>query len=186
MNKNWDFIQKLGLGALPILKLRKSLMDESKLTQNYLVLTIASCFLSTFGLLINSAAVIIGAMIVAPLMLPMRGFAFATLEGDLPLLKRSSIAVSMGTFLTVFCSYLIGVIVGLPEMGSEILSRTQPTLIDLLIAIIAGGISGYAKIRPEVGDAIPGTAIAVALVPPICVVGLAFSQGETKDENYVN
>ncbi|MGB5594203.1 MAG: DUF389 domain-containing protein [Crocosphaera sp.] len=53
-----------------------------------------------------------------------------------------------------------------------------PSLIDLLIAIVAGGISGYAKIRPSVGDAIPGTAIAVALMPPLCVFGLALSQGE--------
>lgn len=67
---------------------------------------------------------------------------------------------------------------GLPELGSEILARTQPTLIDLLIAIVAGGISGYSKIRPSIGDAIPGTAIAVALMPPLCVVGLLLSQGE--------
>ena len=178
MNKNWEFIQKLGLGARPILKLRKSLMQESLLTQNYLVLTVSSCFLATFGLLINSAAVIIGAMIIAPLMSPLRGFSFATLEGDWPLLKRSSIAIVTGTLLTIICSAIVGLIMGLPEMRSEILSRTQPTLIDLIIAIIAGGISGYAKIRPEVGDAIPGTAIAVALVPPICVLGLAISQGE--------
>ena len=177
---NWKFIQKLklGLGALPILKLRQSLMEESQLTQNYLVLTISSCFLSTFGLLINSAAVIIGAMIIAPLMSPLRGFSFATLEGDLPLLKRSSIAIIVGTSLTILGSALVGLIMGLPDMGSEILSRTQPTLIDLIIAVIAGGISGYAKIRPEIGDAIPGTAIAVALVPPICVLGLTISQGE--------
>ncbi len=178
MQKNWEFVRKFKLGVMPILKLRKSLMDDSKLTQNYLVLSVSSCLLASFGLLINSAAVIIGAMIVAPLMLPLRGLSFATLEGDLPLLKRSSLSIVIGTALIIFCSMMVGMVMGLPETGEEILSRTQPTVIDLLIAIIAGGISGYSKIRPGIGDAIPGTAIAVALVPPICVVGLAISQSE--------
>ena len=178
MQRSWQIVKQLGLGAIPILKLRESLIQESKLTQNYLVLTLGSCLLSTFGLIINSAAVIIGAMIIAPLMLPLRGFAFATLEGDIELLRRSFISVIFATFLSIFFSAIVGLIISLPEFGGEILSRTEPTLIDLLIAIVAGGISGYAKIRPSVGDAIPGTAIAVALMPPICVFGLALSQGE--------
>ncbi len=178
MQISWQMIKKLGLGSIPILKLRESLLEESQLTQNYLVLSLGSCLLSTFGLIINSAAVIIGAMIIAPLMLPLRGFAFATLEGDIELLRRSFISVIFATLLSVFCSSIVGLIISLPEFGGEILSRTQPTLIDLLIAIVAGGISGYAKIRPSVGDAIPGTAIAVALMPPICVFGLALSQRE--------
>ncbi|MDJ0729749.1 MAG: TIGR00341 family protein [Crocosphaera sp.] len=178
MKRSWQIVQKLGLGAIPILKLRESLIQESNLTQNYLVLTLGSCLLATFGLIINSAAVIIGAMIIAPLMLPLRGFAFATLEGDIELLRRSFFSIIFATFLSFFCSGIVGLIISLPEFGGEILSRTQPTLIDLLIAIVAGGISGYAKIQPSVGDAIPGTAIAVALMPPICVFGLALSQGE--------
>lgn len=178
MKRSWQFINNLGLGALPVLKLRQSLMQESQLSQNYLILTIGSCLLATFGLLIDSTSIIIGAMIIAPLMQPLRGFSFATLEGDWQLLQRSSVSIIIGTLLTVICSGLVGIIIGVPELGPEILSRTQPTLIDLLIAIIAGGVSGYAKIRPEVGDALPGTAIAVALVPPICVVGLALSQAE--------
>ena len=178
MKRSWEIVKQLGLGAIPILKLRESLLHESRLTQNYLFLSLGSCLLSTFGLLINSAAVIIGAMIIAPLMLPLRGFAFATLEGDIELLRRSFISVIFATFLSIFCSWIVGLIIALPEFGTEILSRTQPTLIDLSIAVVAGGISGYAKIRPSVGDAIPGTAIAVALMPPICVVGLALSQGE--------
>ncbi|MEA5533198.1 TIGR00341 family protein [Crocosphaera sp. XPORK-15E] len=178
MKRSWEIIKKMGLGAIPILQLRESLFQESKLTQNYLILSLGSCLIATLGLIINSAAVIIGAMIIAPLMLPLRGFSFATLEGDIELLRRSFNAIFIGTFLSIFCSWVVGLIVSIPEFGEEILSRTQPTLIDLLIAIFAGGISGYAKIRPSVGDAIPGTAIAVALMPPICVVGLALAQGE--------
>ncbi len=177
MRKTYKLIQDFGLDALPLLKLRESLLTEAKFTQNYLVLTVSSCLIATMGLLINSAAVIIGAMIIAPLMLPLRGLSFATLEGDLKLLRLSLISITGGTVMSVFFSSLVGSVINIPEFGSEILSRTEPTLIDLLIAIAAGGVSGYAKIRPQVGDALPGTAIAVALMPPICVVGIAISQG---------
>lgn len=178
MQKNWEIIKNWGFGAIPILKLRESLMKDSLFNKNYLILTLSSCLLATLGLIINSSAVIIGAMIIAPLMLPLRGISFATLEGDFLLLKRSFIAIISGTFLSIFCAFIVGITLIIPELNSEILARTEPTLIDLLIALIAGGISGYAKIRPEVGDAIPGTAIAVALMPPLCVVGLCLSQGK--------
>ncbi len=178
MWKIFKQIKDLGLGVIPILKLRESLLRDAKLTQNYLVLTLSSCIIATLGLLINSAAVIIGAMIIAPLILPLRGFPFATLEGDLKLLRVSFFSIFFGTFISIGFSCLVGVIVDLSNFGSEILSRTQPTLIDLLIAIVAGGVSSYAKIHPGIEDAIPGTAIAVALMPPLCVIGLAISQGQ--------
>jgi len=178
MNRFLKLLIRSGLGAISILKLRDSLCKDSRLTQNYLVLTLSSCAIATLGLVIDSSAVIIGAMIIAPLILPIRGFAFAALEGDRELLRMSAIAIAAGTMLAIACSWVVGQTINLPEFGSEILSRTQPTLIDLSIAIVAGGVSGYAKIRPAIGDAIPGTAIAVALMPPICVVGLALSQGE--------
>ena len=178
MLRTWRMFRNFGLDAIPILKLRESLIQDAKLTQNYLVLIFSSCLIATFGLLINSTAVIIGAMIIAPLMLPLRGLSFGTLEGDGQLLRSSFISIALGTLLGIACSCFVGIVIGVPEFGSEILARTQPTLIDLLIAVVAGGISGYAKIRPSIGDAIPGTAIAVALMPPLCVVGLSLSQGE--------
>lgn len=177
MAKTWQLLTNLGLKAIPILMIRESLIDESSLSLNYIVLIVSSCLIATFGLLTDSAAVIIGAMIIAPLMQPLRGLSFATLEGDAKLLRQSFTAIAVGTILALVCSTLVGAIIGLPEFGKEVLSRTEPTLIDLLIAIAAGGISGYSKIRPELGDAIPGTAISVALMPPICVIGLTLSQG---------
>ena len=172
-----DLIQSW-LNKVPILKLRASLLDDSQLTLNFLVLLTSSCLIATFGLIVNSNAVIIGAMIIAPLMQPLRGFAFAAIEGDQELLKSSSMSIMIGTLIGVLMSWLAGALMGIPEFGSEVLARTQPTLIDLMIAIVAGAVSSYAKIRPELGDALPGTAIAVALMPPLCVVGLTLSQGQ--------
>lgn len=166
------------LNTVPILKLRASLLEDSQLSINFLVLLTGSCLIATFGLIVNSAAVIIGAMLIAPLMQPLRGFAFASIEGDRELLKISTGSIVIGTLVGVTMSWLAGMLLGIPEFGSEVLARTQPTLIDLTIAVVAGAISSFAKVRPEIGDALPGTAIAVALMPPLCVVGLTLSQGQ--------
>lgn len=166
------------LDTVPILKLRASLLEDSQLSLNFLVLLTGSCLIATFGLIVNSTAVIIGAMLIAPLMQPLRGFAFASIEGDRELLRISTGSIAIGTLVGVTMSWLAGMILGIPEFGSEVLARTQPTLIDLTIAVVAGAISSFAKVRPEIGDALPGTAIAVALMPPLCVVGLTMSQGQ--------
>ncbi|MEG4491612.1 DUF389 domain-containing protein [Microcoleus sp. D3_18_C4] len=151
-------------------------MEESTLDINYLVLILGSCIIATFGLLSNSAAVIIGAMIIAPLMLPIRGLAFGAVEGNVLLFRKSLIALSVGTLLAIFLACFLGALIQIPDFGSEVLARSKPTLLDLGIAIAAGGISGYAKVQPKVSATLAGTAIAVALMPPICVIGLGLSQ----------
>ncbi|MEG3918802.1 DUF389 domain-containing protein [Microcoleus sp. T3_A4] len=151
-------------------------MEESTLDINYLVLILGSCIIATFGLLANSAAVIIGAMIIAPLMLPIRGLAFGAVEGNVILFRKGLIALAVGTVLAIFLACFLGALVQLPGYGSEVLARSKPTLLDLGIAIAAGGISGYAKVQPKVSATLAGTAIAVALMPPICVIGLGLSQ----------
>lgn len=158
-------------------QIRDSLLEDSHLNLNYMVLTVSACLIASFGLLSNSAAAIIGAMIIAPLMMPLRGLAFGALQGNALLFRHSLISLIVATGVGIFLSCFLGLIVDLPEFGSEVLARTQPNLIDLGIAVVAGGMSGFAKTRPKVGDAMAGTAIAVALMPPLCVVGLSLSQG---------
>lgn len=158
-------------------QIRENLLEDSQLSINFMILTVGSCLIATFGLVGNSTAVIIGAMIIAPLMLPLRGLAFGALEGDPDLFREALRAIVIATCLATLVSWLLGGLIGLPEFGSEVLSRTKPTLLDLGIAVAAGGISGFAKVRPKISDALAGTAISVALMPPICVVGLSLSQG---------
>lgn len=159
-------------------ELSLDLLAETRIDVPYLILVIGSCLIATLGLLSNSAAVIIGAMIVAPLMFPIRSLAFAALIGDTFLFKKSVLALLWGTFLALVISCLLGWMSGFAIFGSEIMARTQPNLLDLGIAISAGAIGGYAKIEPKVSGSIAGTAIAVALMPPVCVIGLGISQGE--------
>lgn len=157
--------------------IRRELIEESALDSTYLILIISSCIIATLGLLANSTAVIIGAMIVAPLMLPIRSLAFGALEGDLVLFRRGLIAVTVGTCLAVALALFLGSVVGLSTFGSEILARSKPNLLDLGIAIAAGSISGYAKVQPKISSSLAGTAIAVALMPPVCVIGLGLANG---------
>lgn len=167
-----------GINPNQMESLLQELNEESQLSTSYLVLIVSSCVIATLGLLSNSAAVIIGAMIIAPLMLPIRGLAFGALEGHVFLFRRGLFAVVVGSLLAVAISCGLGLLSGLPAFGSEVLSRSQPNLLDLGIAIAAGGVSGYAKVQPKVSGSLAGTAIAVALMPPICVIGLGASHGD--------
>lgn len=176
IRRRFNFLHKRRVAPHDLQSMHEGLLEESALERIYIILTVGSCIIATFGLLSNSAAVIIGAMIVAPLMLPIRGLAFGALEGNLRLFRTGLTSIIVGTLLAIAISWFIGMFVGLAEFGSEIFSRSRPTLLDLGIAIAAGGISGFAKVEPKISPTLAGTAIAVALMPPICVIGLGLSQ----------
>ncbi len=176
LRRRFQYFRRKGAEPAQLQQLQADLLTEATPDSSYLALVIGSCAIATFGLLANSAAVIIGAMIIAPLMLPIRGLAFGALQGDIPLFRRGMIALSIGTLLAVAIAFSLGKLVGIPSYGSEVLARSEPTLLDLGIAIVAGGISGYAKVQPKISGSLAGTAIAVALMPPICVIGLGLSQ----------
>ncbi|WP_069789584.1 DUF389 domain-containing protein [Cyanobacterium sp. IPPAS B-1200] len=165
------------VSATRIAKLHQELTSDSRWGVDYLLSTVASCLIASFGLLSNSTAVIIGAMIVAPLMLPLRGLAFSACEGDYKLFEKSILSLVGATILSLLLSWFIAVVVALPDVGSEIVARTEPTLIDLGIAISAGLISGFGKVRSGISETLAGTAIAVALMPPLCVVGISLAGG---------
>ncbi|MDA0265918.1 MAG: DUF389 domain-containing protein [Cyanobacteria bacterium] len=155
-----------------------SLQGESTLDLNFTVLIIGSCIIATFGLISNSTAVIIGAMLIAPLMLPIRGIAFGILEAEGELIREGFKALGIGTAIAILLSTGLGISTGIvAPYGSEILARSQPTLLDLGIAIAAGALAGFAKIEAKLSSSLAGTAIAVALMPPLCVVGLWLAKG---------
>ncbi len=159
-------------------ELHENLQRESRVDSSYLILIFASCAIASFGLLSNSAAVIIGAMIIAPLMLPIRGLAFGASEGNAYLFRTASFAVGMGSAIAIVLAWLIGLLSGISSYESEILTRSQPNLLDLGIAIVAGFISGYGKVEPKIENSLAGTAISVALMPPLCVIGLGLAHAD--------
>jgi len=137
----------------------------------------ASGVIATFGLLSNSAAVIIGAMIVAPLMNPIISLSFGSIEMNRVLVLRSLLTIVVGTNVIITMSFFVSEIIGWKLAGSELIARMSPSLLDLGIAVAAGAAAAFAYTRPSVSSALAGIAIAVALVPPLCTVGIALSLG---------
>jgi len=162
---------------MPVAAINRELWRAAVPSVSFCVLSMLSCAISTFGLLAGSTATVIGAMIVAPLMGPVIAMAYAVAVANRRLLRRSALTVTCGILMTVLISWAIATMTGLETMNPEILSRTQPTLLDLGVAFAAGAAGAFANSRRQIADALPGVAIAVALVPPLSVVGICFAQG---------
>ena len=174
-NGDWHWIKEK---ATPLASLNRTLWRLSVPSFSFHFMLVLSAIISTLGLLANSVAIIIGAMIIAPLMGPIIGMAFSIAMGNRKLLRRSSFTLLKGVALTVVASWLTASIIGLETMESEILSRTNPTLLDFGIAMAAGLAGAFTQTRRSIADAIPGVAIAVALVPPLSVIGIGLRLGE--------
>ena len=140
-----------------------------------------STAIAAFGIQTDSTAVVIGAMLVAPLMTPILATSASLLLGRPARVASSLALVGLGVVIGIGVAFLIARYApGLVDVteNSQVTSRTAPTLLDLMIALAAGGAGGYAVSRPDVSDSLPGVAIAVALVPPLAVVGITLSAGE--------
>ncbi|MFE4105222.1 DUF389 domain-containing protein [Almyronema epifaneia] len=160
---------------LPVASLNRDLWRWAEPSVNYYMLMFLSGVIATLGLLANSSATIIGAMIVAPLMGPIIAMAFAVAMGNRRLLKRASFSMVTGVLLNVATAALITFVLGIDTLTAEVQVRMQPTLIDLGVALAAGAAGAYAKARKHISDALPGVAIAVALVPPLSVIGIGIA-----------
>ena len=164
---------------MPLKLLNRNLWRVAEPSSSYYIMLFISGVIAALGLLAGSAAAIIGAMIVAPLMGPIVGMAFAITVGNRRLLKRSGTAVLTGSLMTIGTAYLICSVVGISSLNPEILQRTQPTLIDLVIGLAAGSAGSFAQTRRDIAAALPGVAIAVALVPPLSVIGIGLALGSS-------
>jgi len=146
-------------------------------------LLVLAASIATFGLLGDSVAVIIGAMIVAPLMLPIMGLAFSVSIGD----QSKIISTMLVSFAGIIMAIAVGFFLTLPiaqvtqpEAIQQIMIRTSPHLLDLMAALATGFAGAFALSRRDVSDTLPGVAIAVSLVPPLANVGILLALGEPK------
>ena len=162
---------------VPPQELRQSRINSSKPSLGFFVLLICSAVIATLGLISNSTAVVIGAMIVAPLMDPILSLAFGLTISDTRLVKRSAITVVIGVLTVVGTAWVLASVFGASEVNREMTSRTAPNLIDLVIAVAAAVAGAFTLSRDRLSNSIAGVAIAVALVPPLCVTGIGLSLG---------
>lgn len=145
---------------------------------DFMLLIALSTTIAGLGLLQNSPAVVIGAMLVAPLMTPLLGAGLALVQGNLPLLLRATQAILLGFLSALGIGLLLGWTVPLGGLTPELLARGGPTVLDLIIGFLSGFAAAYCSGRPNLSAALPGVAIAAALVPPIATTGISISLGE--------
>lgn len=133
--------------------------------------------IASVGLNVNSTAVIIGAMLISPLMGPIVAAGFALATNDLRLLRQSARTLLLAVLVAVAASTLYFALSPLADAQSELLARTRPTLYDVLIALFGGAAGAVAVTRQgQKGNAVPGVAIATALIPPLCTAGYGLAQ----------
>ncbi len=159
------------------------LRDSSDPDFDFFLLVVLSSIIATSGLLTNSPAVIIGAMLVAPLMSPILGLGLASLTGNATFFRNAGISLARGAVIAILIATILTLVnrflpfLPLQELPSEVLARTRPTPIDLTIALAGGMAAAFALAMPSISAALPGVAIATALMPPLCTIGVGIAMG---------
>ena len=150
--------------------------------ERFTILLLLSTIIATYGVIGDSTATVIGAMIIAPLMRPIMATAAGLVMGDMKRAGRSFLVVVAGVAGVIGLTWLLTEITIMRaisfETNSQITGRISPRLIDLYAALAAGAAGAFALSRDDVADSLPGVAIAISLVPPLCVVGIGLAEGE--------
>jgi len=147
---------------------------------NYWIELLLAAGIATSGLILNSPAVIIGAMLISPLMSPIIAVALALAAADVYLAVRAAVNLLASISGSILVSALITWVLPFHSPTSEILARTHPSLLDLGVAVFSGTAGALLLIRGGGGGgltAMPGVAIAVSLIPPLCTVGFGLGAG---------
>ncbi len=151
---------------------------RGRMQSKFWILLLLSAVIATAGVVADSTATVIGAMIVAPLMTPILGTALAVVLADRRHVLRSVGLVIGGALVVIAIGFLIGLIdapLDAFAANGQVAGRISPKLIDLLAALATGTVGAFALVRSDISDTLPGVAIAISLVPPLAVVGLLLS-----------
>jgi len=148
------------------------LRENAQTHSSFISLMMLSSLVASLGLFLSSPAVIIGAMVLAPLMLPIVSLSMALLRNDQTLLKQSLTTIAIGVGLAMGMAAMLALIIPITRVTPEMTARLHPNLLDLGVAIFSGMAGAYAHVRESIMKSMPGVAIAVALVPPLCVAGI--------------
>ncbi len=166
---------------LEIQSARAEIADNARFDKAFIIMNALSAIIASYALLADSVAGVIGAMLVAMLLSPIAGVSLSLVDGDHGLLRRSLFSLGGGVGIVLVCALIIGLLHADMPASKEMLARTQPNYLDLMIALAGGAAGAYAVITPRVVNAIVGVAIATALVPPLCTGTLFAARGEWDD-----
>jgi uncharacterized hydrophobic protein (TIGR00271 family) len=177
----WPWWQKLRSWLNPTVtqfegeELERDAEESSYSSLDFLVLIIISAVLAAFGLILNSNAVIIGAMLVAPLMTPLIALATGLVIGKYRIMQHAAFTLLQAIFASLLVALLVGWFSATSIVTAEMAGRGNVTFLDMGVALASGIIGAYAKTRKDIPSALAGVAIAAALMPPLVTVGLAVS-----------
>ena len=159
------------------------LMDRGNVRDKYsrfILMLALSAIIATGGIVEDSTAVVVGAMIIAPLMTPMLATALSTITGDGRNALRSLLITLTGAAFVVALAVLVTLLApgGLQLAGNaQVAARTAPRVLDLVVALAAGVAGALAVVRKDVPEVLPGVAVSISVVPPLCVAGTALAMG---------
>ena len=156
-------------------KVYEQIKEEALGDIDFWTLTVLSGIIVTLGLIVNSATVIIGGMLLAPLFWPVLAIAIATVRGYTKLFESGMFTLAKASVVILIVSFILGLFSPFTSFGNEILLRTQPTIFELFIALAVGFVGAFVVVWPGLTSAIAGVAIAVALVPPLATVGIGLA-----------
>lgn len=157
--------------------------ERNRRLSRYWFLLVLSTVIASAGVVNDSTATVIGAMIVAPLMTPILGIVLAVVLADAGNLRRCLLLLIAGAAAVVGLSWLLGLFVSFPVVAAtngQVAARVTPGIVDLVAALATGAVGSVALARSDISDTLPGVAIAISLVPPLAVVGLALESGSPR------
>lgn len=147
-------------------------------SQDFFLMIILSILTATFGLLQNSSAIIIGSMLIAPILYPVLSLSLGIIMSDYKVISRSFWTLIKSVVLGVAFANMATLLFSSQFDGitQEILSRAEPNLVSVVVAIIAGIAASFALVKPQLNETLPGIAISVSMIPPIAVIGIGIAQ----------
>jgi uncharacterized hydrophobic protein (TIGR00271 family) len=157
---------------------RLEIATNAQFDSAFIIMNALAAIIASYALLADSGSGVIGAMLVAMLLSPIAGISLALVDGDSTLFKQSFLSLSGGIGIVLLCALLIGWLHTDIPAGKELMARTRPNYMDLMIALAGGAVGAYAVISPRIVNAVVGVAIATALVPPLCSGTIFAARGE--------
>lgn len=151
------------------------LIESSSPTHSFFLILILSAVITTFGIVLNNVAIVIGGMLVSPLLSPILAISMGIVMADQKLILRSFRVLVLALIYVIVVSFIFSVFIINKELNNEILSRVHPNLIYFGVALASGIAAAFALAKEEFSERMVGVAVAIALLPPLSVMGIGIA-----------
>jgi len=172
-NRWWFFVNNLK--EVDVHAAESEVKTNAEFSSTYVILLVVASVVTSLGLLINSSPVVIGGMIIAPLMWPLLRIAFGVVRERVSHISSGVVLLLLSIGVSILSSIIITYLSPVKVISPEILARTEPTLIDILIALAAGAVAAFGVLHHKISESLAGVALATSMMPPLCVAGIGLA-----------